>query len=388
AGAGLVRPELAVLLAYAKSDLVASILGSSLPEDPSLAELANGYFPARVGQAFADLVGRHRLYRELVATALAGTIVDQMGIKWAHEASAEAGRPLAEVVACWWTAWQVLGGARMLAVLEEAAPSLSADTEAELHAGLAGAVVAVARAYLVETPAPGGVGGQAVLGPSARIAADRPVVAALADGAVADGAVVGTAGPGAGAGTGPGAALEAAIGRWLGGVGVVDVGVVSRAGGRSVAEAVAALEAVDSLAGCPALAGALGSVPPTVRWARWLALSLLDDLAGWRRGVAVAALRATPGRPAADAVASWLAPHSPALARGRAFVDELAAGQAGGGSGGSGPRILTSLSLASLAVRSLCGPAGSDGAAGRSPVPGVLDDRWPGGRAPEGRWGA
>ncbi|MGH9077386.1 MAG: NAD-glutamate dehydrogenase domain-containing protein, partial [Acidimicrobiales bacterium] len=42
AGAGLVRPELAVLLAYAKSDLVASILGSSLPEDPSLAELANG----------------------------------------------------------------------------------------------------------------------------------------------------------------------------------------------------------------------------------------------------------------------------------------------------------------------------------------------------------
>ena len=44
-GKGLTRPELAVLLAYAKLDLDAEMLASTLPDDPAFAALLAGYFP-------------------------------------------------------------------------------------------------------------------------------------------------------------------------------------------------------------------------------------------------------------------------------------------------------------------------------------------------------
>jgi glutamate dehydrogenase len=44
-GKGLTRPELAVLLAYAKLDLDAEILASALPDDPALTPSLAAYFP-------------------------------------------------------------------------------------------------------------------------------------------------------------------------------------------------------------------------------------------------------------------------------------------------------------------------------------------------------
>ena len=47
---GFTRPELAVLLAYAKLDLDAQILASVLPDDPAFDAVLAGYFPAAGGQ--------------------------------------------------------------------------------------------------------------------------------------------------------------------------------------------------------------------------------------------------------------------------------------------------------------------------------------------------
>ncbi len=48
-GKGLTRPELCVLLAYAKLDLDAEVLASILPDDPTFAALLAGLFPADRG---------------------------------------------------------------------------------------------------------------------------------------------------------------------------------------------------------------------------------------------------------------------------------------------------------------------------------------------------
>ena len=48
AGAGFIRPELAVLLAYAKSDLVAAIEASDVVGDPALLDAVVAYFPAPI----------------------------------------------------------------------------------------------------------------------------------------------------------------------------------------------------------------------------------------------------------------------------------------------------------------------------------------------------
>ena len=45
----LTRPELSVLLAYAKLDLDAEVLAASLPDDPAFAIAAGGLFPAQGG---------------------------------------------------------------------------------------------------------------------------------------------------------------------------------------------------------------------------------------------------------------------------------------------------------------------------------------------------
>jgi glutamate dehydrogenase len=78
-GKGLTRPELAVLLAYAKLDLDAEVLASTLPDDPAFESLLSGYFPPAAVAAFPNEPDRHRLKREIVSTVLINTIVNLGG---------------------------------------------------------------------------------------------------------------------------------------------------------------------------------------------------------------------------------------------------------------------------------------------------------------------
>ena len=353
AGAGLIRPELAVLLAYAKTDLVACIEASALADEPSLDELVKEYFPLLVRDRAGDLIGRHRLYRELAATGLAGTIVDQMGIKWAHETSAELGCALPDVAGCWWAAWQVLGAAQPLAELEAASAQLAADAEASIHATVAAAVIGVARSYLM---------GDASVPPSTRIARDRPVADELE--AATGGSGPGRSGPGTsgtassgtgGAGTGGPAEssgqveerLVARVARWAARAGVVSVADVQRSTGRPLGDVTAALGIIDGQAGVADLTQRIRALAPKSRWGRWQARALLDDLEAYRREAVTVALVGAPGEPPADALRAWLVGQAGAVARSRqARHDLVAAGQAG-----SPDAEL--LALASLAVRFL-----------------------------------
>ena len=65
---GMVRPELAVLLAYAKRSIAASLLDSDLPDSPYLFQDLQSYFPPAVVERFGHLIAEHPLKRELVAT--------------------------------------------------------------------------------------------------------------------------------------------------------------------------------------------------------------------------------------------------------------------------------------------------------------------------------
>jgi len=78
-GDGLTRPEVAVLLAYAKLALHDQVLESSVPDDPYLARELTRYFPERLGERFPDAIAAHRLRREIIATQLANAIVNRGG---------------------------------------------------------------------------------------------------------------------------------------------------------------------------------------------------------------------------------------------------------------------------------------------------------------------
>src|SRR5262249_513716 len=75
----LTRPELAVLLAYAKLALNHELLESNVPDDPYLGRELGRYFPDPVREPFPDAVEHHRLRREIIATQLANSMINRGG---------------------------------------------------------------------------------------------------------------------------------------------------------------------------------------------------------------------------------------------------------------------------------------------------------------------
>jgi glutamate dehydrogenase len=73
------RPELAVLLAYAKLALNDDLLESTVPDDPYLARELGRYFPKAIAERFPDALEHHRLRREIIATQLANSMINRGG---------------------------------------------------------------------------------------------------------------------------------------------------------------------------------------------------------------------------------------------------------------------------------------------------------------------
>ena len=73
------RPELAVLLAYAKLSLYEELLESAMPDDTYLARELGRYFPKAVAEKYPDALEHHRLRREIIATQLANSMINRGG---------------------------------------------------------------------------------------------------------------------------------------------------------------------------------------------------------------------------------------------------------------------------------------------------------------------
>jgi glutamate dehydrogenase len=311
AGAGLIRPELAVLQAYTKSDLVGAIEGSALVGDAAFLDAVVPYFPKPIREPFGDLVPRHRLYPQLVATDVGGEIVDQLGIVWAHETSAELGRGLDEVAAAFWLARRITGAGELWAELEQLSPKLTADAESALHSMVSRAVIDLARAYLTRSGA---------IDMGATLETDEGTAQALAlrrsSVSKAEGDALVTLG-----------VSRRVANRFAGGTArakVAEVGPVASATGRPVGEVVEALALVGEAAGLDRLIVdiriAAAAPPPPSRLTLWQARALLDDIASWRMSATISALGAAgetggSGPSPAAAVADWVEAHSFQLER-------------------------------------------------------------------------
>ena len=87
-GGGLVRPELAVILAYAKLTLYADLLEGHAIDDDYLAGELYRYFPTTLHGSYPDAVANHRLKREVIATVLANAMINRGGPAFVSELTA------------------------------------------------------------------------------------------------------------------------------------------------------------------------------------------------------------------------------------------------------------------------------------------------------------
>jgi len=76
---GLTRPEIGVLLSHTKNWLYDQLLKSGLPDDRHLASELVNYFPPALRKNYAKAIERHRLCREITATAISNKVVNRAG---------------------------------------------------------------------------------------------------------------------------------------------------------------------------------------------------------------------------------------------------------------------------------------------------------------------
>jgi glutamate dehydrogenase len=98
-GQPLTRPELAVLLAYAKLALKEELIKSSVPDDPYLARELGRYFPPAIADRFPEAIEQHRLRRDIIATQLANSMINRGGPSLVVRLSEETGASVDRIAA-------------------------------------------------------------------------------------------------------------------------------------------------------------------------------------------------------------------------------------------------------------------------------------------------
>ena len=106
---GLFTPELSVLIAYVKIGLFQSLLASTLPDEPFVANELRAYFPSPLRERHAGLMPDHRLAREIVGTLVANEMVNRGGITFAFRLGEETGADDADIARAYLVAREVYG---------------------------------------------------------------------------------------------------------------------------------------------------------------------------------------------------------------------------------------------------------------------------------------
>jgi glutamate dehydrogenase len=139
----LTRPELSILMAYAKMQIYQALLESTLPEQEGVRDLLAGYFPAPIASLFAGNLAGHPLAREITATVITNRVINQAGSPFASTLARKAGASLVEAVAAYLAFDAVLEGSDLRRRIFAVDGRLPAAEQYDLLLALEGALSAM-----------------------------------------------------------------------------------------------------------------------------------------------------------------------------------------------------------------------------------------------------
>jgi glutamate dehydrogenase len=318
AGRGMARPELAVLLAYAKQGLTDSLLSSSLPDSQYLEQDLRDYFPPRVVERFGHVLPDHPLRRELIATLVANDVVNSQGITFVTRFVAETGAEAADVVRAYRIARDVTGAVERWAAIEGLVGSLEPLVLDELMGGVDRLVEMTSRWYLQHAPGQLGRAIEAHREPFHAFADSLTAVAPegwrqhrereawnLQDRGVPEAV----------------ARRHVAQPFLVHGPNVVSVAADTD---RTVEDVAHAFFLVGEAAYIDWLEARLSDVPATTRWHRWALQAVEDDLLTARRRLAERVIAQADDRSVDEAMTAFLAEHDDPTGRLARFMRGLA----------------------------------------------------------------
>ncbi|MBI3195897.1 MAG: NAD-glutamate dehydrogenase, partial [Rhodospirillales bacterium] len=345
----LTRPELSVLLAYAKLDLSEEILESDLPDDPLLEPELLRYFPAALSERHEPLIEAHRLRREITTLQVVNSLVNRCGPTFVHNVASHTGASAAAIA----RAFAVVRDAWKLRDLwgdvEALDPALKAEAQIRMLVASQRFVTRAVQWTLRRLPQPlDTLAATEQLGAAVRALGDLPAAligqsesAALAERTAAFEA----------AGAPAGLARRTAALETLAGAG--DLMQAARANGCSIEQAARLYFRIGERLSLATLGVGAHKLPRDGQWPAQAALAMQDDLATLHADLLGSALRAA-GPPTADgggaadpvaALARWSEPRKLALDRvDRILKEDLAT---------VGALDLAMLSVATAELRSL-----------------------------------
>ncbi|OOG49227.1 NAD-glutamate dehydrogenase domain-containing protein [Rhodanobacter sp. C01] len=128
-GLGLTRPELSVLLSYDKIRLYQQMLDSDVPEDPYLSKELVRYFPEPLHVKYAEHMQRHRLKREIIATAVTNSTINRMGATFMMRMQEDTGQRPAAIAKAYTAAREILDARELWAEIEALDSKVAEDTQ-------------------------------------------------------------------------------------------------------------------------------------------------------------------------------------------------------------------------------------------------------------------
>ncbi len=96
-GQGLTRPELSVLVAYGKMVLKEQLVSDEISNDEFHAKQLVAYFPSELRRNYREQMETHPLRAEIIATALANQMVNEMGCNFVTRLQEETGATIVDI---------------------------------------------------------------------------------------------------------------------------------------------------------------------------------------------------------------------------------------------------------------------------------------------------
>jgi len=129
---GFTRPELAVVLSYAKIDLYDGLMASGETLEDFLVVDPLRYFPAVLRRRYLDFIPGHRLSREILATLIANDLVNRMGPSFVKRIQIDTDADIVTIARAYTIARQICQAGPLLKKIESLDYELPATAQVTL----------------------------------------------------------------------------------------------------------------------------------------------------------------------------------------------------------------------------------------------------------------
>jgi glutamate dehydrogenase len=333
AGRGLTRPEISVLVAYAKITVFSDLVRSDVPDDPYMERLLIDYMPSPIRAKYKGVLQTHRLRREIIATVAANALVNEAGPSLHNRLREETGVSVGAIVRAFIIAREVYGLPGIAAEINALDNNVAAATQTEMHLALSDMIAAQSLRLLQ------GGSGRSIGESIAFYGPGVEQIAAAADGTITDFSKKRLATRStelAKAGAPKALAGKVAALELLGGA--FDVIEVASELGRDVSDVAANYFAAGARFSLDWLRSISRQVKPADHWERIALGRLMADLRAQQSAIGAAALALKGAKPGVASIAKWAEANAEAADRADRLIAEL--------------RLTGTLSVAKLAVAS------------------------------------